>query len=47
MLDMSMLLKFKMMSSMNADSWLLFGARDSFEVWMISSKIEISMERGA
>ena len=47
MLDVSMFLKFKMMSSMNVDSWSLFGARDSFDVWMISSKIGISMERGA
>ena len=34
MLDVSMILKFEMMSSMNADSWSLFGARDSFDVWM-------------
>ena len=47
MLDVSIFLKFKMMSSMNVDSWLLFRARDSFDVWMISSKIEISMEREA
>ena len=34
MLDVSMILKFEMMSSMNADSWSLFGARDNFDVWM-------------
>ena len=47
MLDMFMVLKFKMMSSMNVFSWLLFGARESFEVRMISSKIRITIERGA
>jgi len=47
MLDMFMILKFEMMSSINTASWLLFRARDGFDIWMISLKIEILMERGA
>ena len=47
MLDVFMALKFEMMSSMNTFSWLLFGARESFEVRMISSKIGMTIERGA
>ena len=46
-LDMSKFLKFEMMSSINADSWLLFGAKVSFNVWMISSNKGISTEREA
>jgi len=44
---MFMFLKFEIMSSMNAVSWLLFGASESLDVWMTSSEIGISMERGA
>jgi len=47
MLDVFIILKFEMMFSMNAASWSLFGARDTFDVWMISLKIGISMEKGA
>jgi len=47
MLDVSKFLKFEMMSSMNADSWLLFGAKVSFNIWMISLNRGISTERGA
>ena len=47
MLDVSKFLKFEMMSSMNADSLSLFGAKVSFDVWMISLNRGISTERGA
>ena len=45
MLDVFMVLKFEMMSSMNVFSWSLFGARESFKVRMISSKIGMTIER--
>ena len=47
MLDIFIVLKFKMMSSMNVFSWSLFRARESFEVRMISSKIGMMIERRA
>ena len=47
MFDVSTILKFKIMSLINAVSCLLLGTRVSFDVWIISSKIGISIERGA
>jgi len=47
MLDVFMFLKFEIISSINAVSWSLFGTSESLDVWMTSSEIGISMERGA
>ena len=47
MLVVSKDLKFEMMSLMKLDSWSLFGAKVSFDVWMISLTIRILTDRGA
>ena len=45
MFDVSSVLKFEITSLINAVSCSLLGTRVSFDVWVISSKIEISIER--
>ena len=47
MFDVSNVLKFEIMLLINAVSCLLLGTRVSFNVWIISLKIGISIERGA
>ena len=47
MFDVSNVLKFKITSLINAVSCLLLGTRVSFDIWIISSKIGILIERGA
>ena len=46
-LVVSKFLNFEMMSVMKSDSCLLFGANDSFDVWMTSLNRGITTEKGA
>ena len=45
MFDVSTILKFKITSLINTVSCLLLGTRVSFDIWIISSKIGILIER--
>jgi len=47
MFDVSNVLKFKITLLINAVSCLLLGTRVSFDIWIISSKIGILIEKGA
>jgi len=47
MFDVSNILKFKIMSLINMVSYSLLGTRMSFNIWIISSKIGILIEREA